>query len=175
MSTRSIIGIIPNKALPTFKKSSVGVPITPITTIYCHWDGYPSNNGKLLLENWMSAKKVRALMALGDLSSLGSIIGEKHSFDNHGGYNYDKKTGKSWQDENCGANKGWCCAYGRDRGETDVYSKDFMTLNALFANIGWADYVYLYDVKHHKWFYTEIYGDKAMTLKPLTMKVCEKK
>ncbi len=38
--------------------------------VYCHWDGYPSNNGKLLLENYNSLEKVKELVSLGFLSSL---------------------------------------------------------------------------------------------------------
>jgi hypothetical protein len=41
-----------------------------IKTIYCHWDGYPSNNGRLLLENYDSIDKVNDLISLGDISSL---------------------------------------------------------------------------------------------------------
>ncbi len=28
-----------------------------IKSIYCHWDGYPSNNGKILLEHYNSQEK----------------------------------------------------------------------------------------------------------------------
>lgn len=38
--------------------------------VYCHWGGYPSNNGKLLLENYNSLEKVKELVSLGFLSSL---------------------------------------------------------------------------------------------------------
>jgi len=41
-----------------------------ITSIYCHWDGYYSNNGKLLLENYNDEKKIDELLSLGSLSSL---------------------------------------------------------------------------------------------------------
>lgn len=37
---------------------------------YCHWDGYPSNNGKLLLENYNTEEKVRELLSYGSISSL---------------------------------------------------------------------------------------------------------
>lgn len=42
-----------------------------VTMNYCHWDGYPSHNGKILLENYTTTEKVRKLLALGDLSILG--------------------------------------------------------------------------------------------------------
>ena len=42
--------------------------------IYCHWDGYPSNNGKLLLTHYNTLDKVKELVSFGSLSSLGEDI-----------------------------------------------------------------------------------------------------
>ena len=57
-----------------------------IKTIYCHWDGYPSNNGQLLLENYDTIEKVNDLISLGDISSLREKpfpdSTKPHSFDN---------------------------------------------------------------------------------------------
>lgn len=56
MATRSRIGIVnPN-----------GI----VESIYCHWDGYPENNGQLLLDNY-DYEMARELIDLGDISSLG--------------------------------------------------------------------------------------------------------
>ena len=44
--------------------------------IYCHWDGYPSNNGVLLRDNYTTAESVKALLAEGDMSSLGDSVDE---------------------------------------------------------------------------------------------------
>ena len=71
-----------------------------IISVYCHWDGYVANNGKILLENYDSINKIEALVALGSLSSLGTVIGEQQDF-------MDRDTQK---DE-------WTLAYHRDRGE----------------------------------------------------------
>ena len=71
-----------------------------IVSVYCHWDGYVANNGKILLENYTDADKIEALVALGAISSLGTVIGEKQDFD-------DRSTQK---DE-------WTLFYSRDRGE----------------------------------------------------------
>jgi hypothetical protein len=53
-------------------------------SVYCHWDGYLSFNGKILQEHYDSSK-ANFLVALGDLSSLGANInipeGVEHSFD----------------------------------------------------------------------------------------------
>ena len=48
-------------------------------SVYCHWDGYLDNNGRILQEYYDSAK-ANNLVALGDLSSLRPNIGEKHAF-----------------------------------------------------------------------------------------------
>lgn len=52
--------------------------------IYCHWDGYRSGVGATLKKHYSSAEKVSALLALGDISSLGKNLAPtgKHSFDN---------------------------------------------------------------------------------------------
>ena len=71
-----------------------------IVSVYCHWDGYVANNGKILLENYTDIDKIEALVALGSLSSLGFVIGEQQDFN-------DRDTCK---DE-------WTLAYHRDRGE----------------------------------------------------------
>lgn len=54
-----------------------------IRVIYCHWDGYPSNNGKLLLEHYNTPEKINALLDLGAVSVLRSSIKcpDGHTFD----------------------------------------------------------------------------------------------
>lgn len=44
--------------------------------IYCHWDGYPDWNGKILSENYNSFEKLLGLMQLWDISSLGKTLEE---------------------------------------------------------------------------------------------------
>lgn len=56
MATRSTIGIIDSKGKEK--------------RIYCHNDGYLSNNGEILLKYWNSADKVNELMEFGSISSL---------------------------------------------------------------------------------------------------------
>jgi hypothetical protein len=48
-------------------------------TVYCHWDGYLSYNGRILQEHYDSPK-ANNLVALGNISSLGPELGEKHPF-----------------------------------------------------------------------------------------------
>ena len=94
-----------------------------VTGIYCHWDGYLSNNGAILAENYTDEAKVRELIALGDLSSLGETVGTKHSFDN--------------------APRNECNAYGRDRGETDMGPASYDTY-ANFLDVMGQEFDYLF-------------------------------
>ena len=41
-----------------------------VEQVYCHWDGYLSNNGQILQQSYMDPFKVKALVALGGFSSL---------------------------------------------------------------------------------------------------------
>lgn len=41
-----------------------------VSSIYCHWDGYPDNNGKILVEHYTDREKVKELIVLGAISAL---------------------------------------------------------------------------------------------------------
>jgi hypothetical protein len=41
-----------------------------VEQVYCHWDGYLSNNGQILAQYYMDPFKVKELVALGGFSSL---------------------------------------------------------------------------------------------------------
>ncbi len=41
-----------------------------VTSIYCHWDGYPTNNGKILLRAYKTPTKIARLIKCGAISSL---------------------------------------------------------------------------------------------------------
>lgn len=113
MSTRSMIG----------KKMADGM----IKAIYCHWDGYPEGVGDTLLQAYQEPEKIDALMALGDLSVLGTEIGEAQDFDQPA--------------------RGTCVAYGRDRGENRVGARicaDEIAFGQRAQNSG-AEYAYLFD------------------------------
>ena len=94
-----------------------------ISYIYCHWDGYPEHNGKILKEHYTDEAKVDALLELGSLSILGEEIGEQQDFDNR-----DTR------------NEKWCLAYGRDRGEKDVEAKVAESLSDMI----WQAYHYVW-------------------------------
>lgn len=65
-------------------RSRIGIELEDgtIKSVYCHWDGYPSHNGKVLKEYYNNAKKAHELINMGDIFSLQKKIGGKHNFMN---------------------------------------------------------------------------------------------
>ena len=59
MATRSVIAKLDDKG---------------VKAIYCHSDGYLSNNGKILDKNYTDCSKLNELLADGDISSLKDTI-----------------------------------------------------------------------------------------------------
>lgn len=134
-------------------------------SIYCHWDGYPSHNGKILLEHYTDPAKVEALLDLGQISILGAEIGEKHFFDTpsseqasewlrdflsrHEEFKQiimaEEVDPKALYDQ---ITEDWTTAYIRDRGEdpTRNAAKRGQTWEALedLAAESWAEYLYVF-------------------------------
>ena len=96
-----------------------------IVSVYCHWDGYVANNGRILLENYTDIEKIEALVALGSISSLGEQIGEAQDFD-------DRSTQK---DE-------WTLFYSRDRGE-QLSIQEYDDIPSWIADM--EEYAYLWN------------------------------
>lgn len=94
-------------------------PNGTITAIYTHWDGYIANNGKILEKHYRDPHKIAQLMELGDLSTLGELIGEKHPFDNQ----YDYLSPEYNEFEERYGNM--CTAYGRDREESRCEARTY--------------------------------------------------
>jgi hypothetical protein len=109
-------------------RSHIGVRNTDgtIDYIYCHFDGYPAHNGKILTDHYADMDKVNALMKLGDLSILGPEIGGQQDFDDRSTHNRD-----------------WCLAYGRDRNEPNTSVKNG-NYNDIISDTQ-VDYVYIFD------------------------------
>lgn len=106
--------------------------------VYCHWDGYLDNNGKILYEHYQDPFKLRSLIDLGDLSSLHSNVGEKHDFDDRS------------------ACEGQCTFYGRDRGETGTKAKKFKDFEDYEKNHQYEEYEYILRADGH--WYVSQYG-----------------
>lgn len=141
MATRSNIGIL-NKD-------------NTITSVYCYWDGYPSHNGKILLENYNTEEKVRELLKEGDISSLepNCTKPELHSFENK--------------------IDGYTVYYGRDRGELDSHIKPKTDSALLKQKMFENDYGYLFDTNTNQWLFLNgqlKYSESNWI--PLTMELC---
>lgn len=92
--------------------------------VYCHWDGYLDNNGKILLAHYQDPFKLRDLIDLGDLSSLGEGVGVQHAFEDAASVND-------------------CTFYGRDRGETGTEAKNFKSFEDYAENHQHEEYEYI--------------------------------
>lgn len=118
-------------------RSTIGVLNTDgsVTAVYCHWDGYPEYNGRILMESYTTEAKVRELIGFGSISSLGSEIGMKHPFSK-----FELKEGETYDEA---AYENMTTFYGRDRGETDVAANTFPNV-ADFVNEFSEEYNYLF-------------------------------
>jgi hypothetical protein len=124
-------------------RSVIGMTLTngEIKAIYCHWDGYLSNNGMILYNCYNTVEQVEALMSLGDLSSLRKHIGEKTDMMN------DLTMTRT------AVVNDWCEFYGRDRGDEGCEArilKDNRKLKSLAESM-WAEWIYLYDCHNKEW------------------------
>jgi hypothetical protein len=94
-----------------------------VEQIYCHWDGYLEHNGRILFEHYSDPFKLRDLIDMGDMSSLGERIGTQHAFEK--------------------APEGECTFYLRDRGETGTSAKKFKDFADYIENHQYEEYEYI--------------------------------
>jgi len=136
MGTRSRIGIVTARDGDTLT----------ITSIYCHYDGYVVGGvGATLQEHYQDPDKVRALMDLGDISSLGEEIGVPHDFDFYQKALARRPAGVTRLGDL--PESKMCHSYGRDRGETGTEARETTgTLKdyAEFADKSGGEYAYLF-------------------------------
>ena len=100
MATRSFIAVLDNDT---------------IKGVYCHWDGYPEHNGRILNENYTKEDALK-LLEFGQMSVLGETV-EQCEF-----YHRDR---------------------GEELSSAETYSNIAELLEA--AHDAWAEYVYLFD------------------------------
>lgn len=111
-------------------------------SIYCHYDGYELGVGQTLYTHYNTPDKVKDLINLGDISTLGAKLHPDTS-------NHTFGTPE----------KGVTVAYGRDRGEShteaEVLEVAHNSVEGIFKSIvkkGAAEYEYLYVVATRKWY-----------------------
>lgn len=130
-------------------------------SVYCHWDGYLEHNGVILQEHYDSAK-ANHLVALGDLSSLGSKIGEQHPFSPYGSAE-DKAA------HDAASEAGYTTFYGRDRGETGYEFKSDLTFEAFFERAEGCGAEWYYIMRDGVWYVGNTYERDVKYYKKLVL------
>ena len=128
-----------------------------VKSIYCHWDGYLSFNGRILQEHYDSAK-ANHLVALGDMSSLRATIGEKHKFSP-----FDQKELSNEEFEKQFGDM--CTFYGRDRGEKDTEFKVAQTFDEFLGQCYDSAAEYYYIMRDGVWYCGDTYGSTPLSTK----------
>lgn len=135
MSTRSRIGI---------KRTDGSIDL-----IYCHSDGYFLHNGQLLHKHWQDKAKVEQMLAKGDMSVLGEVVGKKHDFDWVMNFPPGADGHIDWDAVWADPRHKMCRFYMRDRGEKDLHAQHFDNLEAA-AGV-FEEYLYLWDETRDAW------------------------
>ena len=153
MATRSTIAL-------EFADGTVG-------QIYCHWDGYLSHNGQILLKNYSNPFVLRDLIDLGDVSSLGPKIGTKHPFSQ---FEIDKTNpdfDKLMALHKFAEEQGFTTFYGRDRDEVGCEARYYKDFDEYRANTQFEEYNYI--LRRDGNWYVEFYGEFDGLLKQAIM------
>ena len=104
--------------------------------VYSHWDGYLENNGMILYKHYSDPFKLRELLDLGDISSLGPEVGEKHAFSQ---FDLPKDEVEAYK----ALTENWTTFYGRDRGEETVAQKMFANYDTYVSEHQHEEYEYI--------------------------------
>lgn len=115
-----------------------------VESIYCHWDGYPDHNGRVLTDHYTLPEKVQDLIDLGDISYLAPILEPTgtHSFND--------------------PEDGVVVAYGRDRGEKGVGKKSHSSVSDFF-NGDIEEYGYLF-TQEGQWLCKSSYAKEPVVV-----------
>ena len=140
MGTRSTIGVVDENGF--------------VKAIYCHWDGYPEHNGRILRDHYNTPSKILKLIALGDLSVLGPEIGRKHAFSEFELPEVERGVYRA-------LTEGWCTAYGRDRGEKGTKAQKYKDIFEFIGDDRGQDFTYVY--VNGKWECRD-YGKKLVDI-----------
>ena len=134
---------------------------TVCKSVYCHWDGYLENNGRILQEHYDSTK-ANQLVALGDLSSLRPNIGEKHAFSQ---FELTPEQREQYELDHGDS----CTFYGRDRGEEGCEWQVAHTFEEFLEQADGCGAEFYYVMKDGVWYVGNFYSSTALykTLTPM--------
>ena len=116
-------------------RSRIGIQLSDdsIMSVYCHWDGYPAFNGRVLRDNYDTVEKVRELIDGGNISALHTNAGWNNETLPEVGPLYYTSRGESIADNEPEISK--------DHGEYLMLSADAdEEYSYLFANGEWMCY-----------------------------------
>jgi hypothetical protein len=114
-----------------------------VEQVYCHWDGYLEHNGKILAEHYSDPFKLRDLIDMGGISSLGKEIGEKHPFSPAYNETDAAKRAAVQAAYDAAHEAGWTTFYARDRGEEGVSARKFKDFADYKANHQYEEFEYI--------------------------------
>ena len=115
-----------------------------IKQVYCHWDGYLENNGKILMKYYNNAEIIKELISKGSISSLGININP--SKDSKYYFNSPQKD--------------VCVFYHRDRNE-ELYIDSFENFEEYSKNGNFEEFNYIF--KDNEWYYFENINIDSLT------------
>jgi hypothetical protein len=130
-------------------------------SVYCHWDGYLSHNGRILQEHYDSSK-ANHLVALGDISSLGKLIGEAHPFSRFDIDKDDPDFDKLIALNELAEANDWTTFYARDRGEKDVDFEVSHTFDEFLELCDGTTAEYFYIMRDGVWYCGSVYAVEGM-------------
>jgi len=107
------------------------------TSIYCHWDGYPTGVGLTLRDHYNIDEKVSFLMAQGDISSLRESVVEtaEEAYQLRGDTDVDARTFKSMHEMEEYYRSMWCeYGYMWHDGQWNCYGLNIQTINLYDLN-----------------------------------------
>lgn len=139
-------------------RSRIGIemPDHTVVSVYCHWDGYPEHNGKILVENYQNRDDVQELIDGGSMSSLrtrGTWSNGPALRDENGEYVHDSQ-GYMMSENDRDPQP----LYHSERGE-EINVEHTSFDEFVSGNLGGEEYAYLFDHNDNwKGFKTGLFG-----------------
>jgi len=133
-----------------------------VKSIYCNWDGYLEHNGQILQKHYNSAR-ANMLVALGDMSSLGPVLGQAHPFSQFDINEDDPEREAKLALMELVKVEGWCTFYGRDRGEADTEWKVANTFEEFLEQADLCGAEYYYIMKDGVWYCGTTYDTGSLS------------
>ena len=154
--------------MATRSSIALELPDGTVQMIYCHWDGSLDHNGRILQDHYTDPFKVQELLSHGDMSSLGSDIGERHPIDNPHAWGTLEYIAYHTKYKN------WCKFYMRDGDESDCEATTYNNFTEYLKNSDRQEFNYVLR-NDGKWYVYEAYDYVRAGYVPLilALSTCE--